>query len=171
MTWNVENLFRPGDADGPTQGVYDAKLDGLASTINDESPDAVSFQEIGNPAALDDLVAKLNGSWNKRVSNHQDGRQIRVAWITRNAIDDSADIIQFPPEFKPVQTEDVGNPLNEMGRGGVTVTLQTDAGSTLRLFTCHLKSKLLSFPAAGGGTRFNPVDEDERARYATYALH
>ena len=35
------------------------------------------------------------------------------------------------------------------------------------LVTVHLKSKLLSFP----GGRFNPTDEDERARYAAYALY
>jgi hypothetical protein len=32
--------------------------------------------------------------------------------------------------------------------------------------SCHLKSKLLSYP----GNRFNPRDEGERARYAGYAL-
>ena len=36
----------------------------------------------------------------------------------------------------------------------------------MRLVTTHLKSKLLTFP----GGRFNPHDETERARYATYAL-
>lgn len=31
----------------------------------------------------------------------------------------------------------------------------------------HFKPKLLSFPRG----RFSPADEDERARYAVYALH
>ena len=35
------------------------------------------------------------------------------------------------------------------------------------VISVHLKSKLLTFP----GGRFNPRDEDERARYAVYALH
>ena len=35
------------------------------------------------------------------------------------------------------------------------------------MISVHLKSKLLTFP----GGRFNPRDEDERARYAVYALH
>ena len=35
------------------------------------------------------------------------------------------------------------------------------------MVSVHLKSKLLTFP----GGRFNPRDEDERARYAVYALH
>jgi hypothetical protein len=58
MTWNVENLFRPGSADGPTAGaVYQQKLQGLADMINGQAADALSVQEIGDPAALGDLVA------------------------------------------------------------------------------------------------------------------
>jgi endonuclease/exonuclease/phosphatase family metal-dependent hydrolase len=53
-----------------------------------------------------------------------------------------------------------------MGRGAVAVTVTTDTGVAVRLITCHLKSKLLTFPNG----RFNPRDEDERARYAAYAL-
>jgi endonuclease/exonuclease/phosphatase family metal-dependent hydrolase len=37
----------------------------------------------------------------------------------------------------------------------------------VRLITTHLKSKLLTFP----GDRFVPHDEDERARFAAYALY
>jgi predicted extracellular nuclease len=53
-----------------------------------------------------------------------------------------------------------------MGRGAVAITITTDSGSVVQLVTTHLKSKLLTFP----GGRFNPHDEAERARYATYAL-
>jgi endonuclease/exonuclease/phosphatase family metal-dependent hydrolase len=53
-----------------------------------------------------------------------------------------------------------------MGRGAVAVTVTSDAGTPVRLITTHLKSKLLTFP----GGRFTPHDEDERARYAAYAL-
>ena len=44
-------------------------------------------------------------------------------------------------------------------------------GRELVLIACHLKSKLLSFPATGGKSRFAPKDEGERARYAAYALN
>lgn len=40
-------------------------------------------------------------------------------------------------------------------------------GTAVTLVTCHLKSKLLTYP----GGRFSPRNEDERARYAVYALH
>src|SRR5262245_28776749 len=56
MTWNVENLFRPGAESGPpSQAVYDEKLAGLAAKIDGLAPDVAALQEIGDPAALDDL--------------------------------------------------------------------------------------------------------------------
>ena len=37
MTWNVENLFRPGSVFGPkTKAIYTEKLDALAATINEQ---------------------------------------------------------------------------------------------------------------------------------------
>jgi endonuclease/exonuclease/phosphatase family metal-dependent hydrolase len=63
--------------------------------------------------------------------------------------------------------DDQGGTLARMGRGAVAVTVRGDSGRDIRLFACHLKSKLLTFP----GNRFNPRDEDERARYAAYALY
>ena len=39
MTWNVENLFKPGTASGPsTREAYEAKLQGLAANINGRVP-------------------------------------------------------------------------------------------------------------------------------------
>src|SRR5437016_2492794 len=97
MTWNVENLFTPGHASGPqTQAAYDAKIRGLASTINDQFPDALAVQEIGDPTALEDLVKHLKGDrWYQRVSQHPDPRGIRVAWLTRRAISAFEDILDF----------------------------------------------------------------------------
>jgi endonuclease/exonuclease/phosphatase family metal-dependent hydrolase len=167
MTWNVENLFRPGSTDGPTsQAAYQAKLQGLAATINDQAPDALSVQEIGDPAALDDLVALLNGNWNQQVSSHPDQRHIRVAWLSQHPISDPEEIGDFPEHLQPVQTDDDGTTITEMGRGAVAVTINSNRGTAVRLVTTHLKSKLLTFP----GGRFSPHDEAERARFATYAI-
>ena len=124
------------------------------------------MQEIGDPHALDDLVALLTGTWHQRVSAHPDQRHIRVAWLTPHAISAPEDILAFPPHLQPVQTGDGGSTIAAMGRGAVAVTITSDAGTGVRLVTTHLKSKLLTFP----GGRFNPHDETERARYATYAL-
>ena len=167
MTWNVENLFKPGASGPPTEAAYDAKLQGLAATINDEAPDALAVQEIGDPAALDDLVRRLQGAWHSKVSTHPDQRHIRVAWLTRRAITEAEDILRFPDHLRPVQVDDDGAALEVMGRGAVAITVMSDFGAPLRLVTAHLKSKLLTFP----GGRFQPRDEDERARFAAYALY
>ena len=170
MTWNVENLFRPGHSSGsPDQAVYDAKIRGLAAVINAQAPDALALQEIGDPAALDDLVQLLQGTWHRRVSTHpdQEPHPIRVAWLARPTITGPEDIFQFPPHLQPVQIDDNGQTLGEMGRGAVAITVQSSSGQSVRLVTSHLKSKLLTFP----GHRFQPHDEDERARFAAYALY
>src|SRR5437764_718774 len=116
MTWNVENLFRVGQPSGPaTAAVYDNKLQGLAKAINEQAPDALAVQEIGDPAALDDLVALLNGTWQRQVSAHPDGRGIRVAWLTPRQIGDPVEIVEFPPHLLPVQVDDQGTTLGQMG--------------------------------------------------------
>lgn len=168
MTWNLENLFRPGTEAAPdSTATYEAKLEGLAAKINQQAPDALSVQEVGEPAALDDLVDLLAGNWHQRVSQHPDQRYIRVAWLTKRDITASEDILAFPEHLEPVQVDDDGNSLAEMGRGAVAITIQRDGGQSIRLVTTHLKSKLLTFP----GGRFQPHDEGERARFAAYALY
>ncbi len=65
-----------------------------------------------------------------------------------------------------MQVADDGSTRSAMGRGAVAITVESDSGKQIRLVTAHLKSKLLTFP----GGRFKPKDEDERARFAAYAL-
>lgn len=55
--------------------------------------------------------------------------------------------------------------MNPMGRAGLQVTVRANNGE-VRLIVAHLKSKLLTFP---GG--FSPANEDQRARFAAYALY
>jgi endonuclease/exonuclease/phosphatase family metal-dependent hydrolase len=168
MTWNLENLFRNGATFGPkTEAVYDAKLDGLARVITEQTPDALAVQEVGDPKALDDLESRLHGAWHRHVSTHADKRGIRVAWLSRRTIADPEDFVTFPMPLAPVQSDDKGGVQPAMGRGAVAITITSDAGQAVRMVTAHLKSKLLTFP----GARFNPSDENERARYAAYALY
>ena len=64
MTWNVQNLFPAGSADGPkTEADCDKRLDALAATIGTLAPDAAAFQEVGDPASLDDLLGRAGGTW------------------------------------------------------------------------------------------------------------
>jgi endonuclease/exonuclease/phosphatase family metal-dependent hydrolase len=167
MTWNVENLFRFGESGGPTsQEAFDTKLDGLARTIEAQAPDVLSLQEVGSPGALDDLVGRLSGTWERQLSSHPDGRHIRVVWLSRQPIQDVEDIRPFPAELHAVQSDDTAGTVGAMGRGALAITVEL-GGAPVRLVTAHLKSKLLEFP----GGRFNPHDEDERARFAAYALY
>jgi hypothetical protein len=131
MTWNVENLFQVGEPSGPTTpAAYDHKLTGLAKAINDQAPDALALQEIGNPAALDDLVTLLEGQWQRQVSTHPDARHIRVAWLTPRHIHDPTEILAFPTHVLPVQVDDQDATVTQMGRGAVAITIQGDSGQT-----------------------------------------
>ena len=163
-TWNLENLFRPG-VDGPSsKGDYDQKLKTLAATINDLEPDVLCVQEVGDPDALADLVKLLSGTWHSALAD-PDGRGIRAGIISRTELSSVDQIAAFPDKVQPVQVEDDGATIQEMGRPALRAQVKL-AGTTVTVISAHLKSKLLSFP----GGRFNPKDEGERARYGFYAL-
>lgn len=167
-TWNLENLFRPGEAGGPDPAAYDAKLEALRGTITAIGPDVLAVQEVGDPEALSDLAAQLTGEWHPVCSQHPDARGIRVGFLSRLPLTVVADTVALPAKLAPIQVADPPAPLSgQLGRGALTVTVELADGGTLTLLACHLKSKLLSYP----GNRFFPHDEDERARYGAYALY
>lgn len=162
-TWNLENLFRPGSPDGPSSdAAYEAKLEALAKTIGKIDPDVLAVQEVGDPEALADLRERLGDDWRAESSKFPDGRGIRVAFLSRLELGEVEHRRKFPRELAPVQVDDEGATIAEMGRGALRVRVRN-----IDLVTCHLKSKLLTFP----GDRFQPRDEGERARFAAYALN
>ena len=166
-TWNVENLFRPGaDAGPPDQDAYDAKLDAVAALIGDIAPDVLAVQEVGQPEALGDLTDRLDGDWQVALSEFPDDRGIRVGVLSRLEFDRVDHVRGFPNGLAAIQLDDDGTTSADMGRGALHVRVTTD-GRPVDLVTCHLKSKLLTFP----GGRFNPRDEAERARFGAYALY
>src|SRR5689334_14617410 len=166
-TWNLENLYRPGGPFGPKdKAAYESKLAALAAVITELDPALLGVQEVGEPAALDDLVGMLDGAWHTVLSAHPDGRGIRVGFLSRQELRVLADTDTFPAGLRPVQGDDSGAQVSAAGRGFLAVEAATDAGP-LRLAVAHLKSKLLSYP----GNRFFPHDEGERARYGAYALY
>ena len=166
-TWNLENLFTPESEFGPTsQEAYEAKLDSLAAVITEIGPDVLAVQEVGSSEALDDLVARLDGDWHVALSRFPDRREIRVGFVSRPAFDDVEDVRDFPPLLRPVQVDDEGATIAAANRGVLRVRV-TSEGRPVDLATCHLKSKLLTYP----GERFSPHDEGERARFGAYALY
>jgi hypothetical protein len=162
-TWNLENLYLPGGDFGPRdEAAYEAKLAALATAIQAMAPDVLAVQEVGDPAALDDLVGRVGGTWHVELSDEPDERGIRVGFISRAPVEGRTAFRHFPDGLAPVQLEDGDVTTSEMGRGGLAIRV-----GDIDLVVCHLKSKLLSFPDG----RFNPRDEGERARYAAYAMY
>jgi endonuclease/exonuclease/phosphatase family metal-dependent hydrolase len=166
-TWNLENLFRPGTEYGPTsEEAYERKLASLAGVIDGIGPDVLAVQEVGSPEAIGDLVERLAGDWHVALSEFPDRREIRVGFVSRLPFDEMEDVHDFPGRLRPVQVDDAGATVGVTNRGVLRVRV-TVGGGAADLVTCHLKSKLLSFP----GDRFTPRDEGERARYGAYALY
>jgi endonuclease/exonuclease/phosphatase family metal-dependent hydrolase len=169
-TWNVENLFLPGGAAGPSSDeVYRVKLAYLSATINAVGPDVICLQELGGEEPLADIVADLGGRMPHNAIGRPDDRGIRVGVVTRHPIVERYDWVDFPEGALSDVPDPDGNLLRAMGRGAVETVLDLSAlgsGSRLRVVTAHLKSKLPNFP----GERFFPLDEDERARGIGYAL-
>jgi hypothetical protein len=86
-TWNLENLFLPGEEGGPSdQEAFDAKLTALAATISGVNPDVLAVQEVGNPSALNELRGRLQGDWHVKLSPDHDARRIRVGFLSRLAM-------------------------------------------------------------------------------------
>jgi endonuclease/exonuclease/phosphatase family metal-dependent hydrolase len=134
-TWNLESLYRPGGQFGPKdQAAYDAKLATLAATISAAAPDVLAVQEVGQPAALDDLVARLPGSWTITLSDHPDVRGIRVGFLTRTALATTSEVVNFPLPLRPVQVVDAtADAATAMGRGGLHIHLEASTGGVRRI--------------------------------------
>src|SRR3954453_7487353 len=108
-TWNLENLFRPRAGDGPTdEDAYDAKLAALAEMIEQIAPDVLAVQEVGDPEALDDLRARLDGDWQRELSTQPDSRGIRVGFLSRHPLTKIQAIRAFPAGTDPVRINDDG---------------------------------------------------------------
>jgi endonuclease/exonuclease/phosphatase family metal-dependent hydrolase len=170
MTWNVENLFAPDDESGPTPTVYAERLRTLGGVVAALAPDVLAVQEVGSERAAEDLRATLTGLtgvvWEARVSRTPDSRGIRVAVLTTRPVRRVREVTEFPRHLLPVQVDDRGRTAAAPGRGALVVEVDGDR-APLAVLTCHLKSKLLTYP----GGRFAPRDEYERARAGAYALY
>jgi endonuclease/exonuclease/phosphatase family metal-dependent hydrolase len=165
-TWNLENLFRPGGPAGPTtDAAYTAKLNALAATITGLAPDVLAVQEVGDPAALGDLADTLDGAYPHHATADPDGRGIRVGYLSRLPLTDLRQVSAFPDGLRPIQVDDTDTDTSTMGRAALIARVDIN-NRPVELLTCHLKSKLLTFP----GGRFSTTDEDLRARFADYAL-
>ncbi len=176
MTWNVENLFAPGDPSGPnTPAAFQQKIERLAEVITNLNPDVLALQEMGGPEPFAALVAALGDRYpQQQLSTQPDGRGIRVGFLSKLTIQDSSEQVNFPTAGLPTVPglDRAGNLINETrtSRGTLRIRVQLESGLTVHLITAHFKSKLLTFPSTGDRPRFATRDEDERARVAGIAL-
>ncbi len=175
MTWNVENLFLPGEDGGAEdEAAFAQKLAGLVETILQLAPDVLAVQEVGSEEASRALQAELKRYPYGQLSTLPDRRGIRVGFLSRLLIEGYEDFAAFPegPLASVPGLNAFGDPepVTRMGRGALRVLVRPLPELPIQLVTAHLKSKLLSFPSDAGQTRFSPRDEDERAFVAGLAL-
>jgi hypothetical protein len=174
MTWNVQNLFPVGQADGPaTQQEYDDKIAGLAEIINAVAPDVLALQEVGPEQVLADLNAACSIDFDNRLTGTPDDRGIRVALMSPLPVSNPVDITTYPLGVAPVQSRDLifddpDTAENEalshtLGRGILSATVSA-AGEQITVTVAHLKSKLITYsrqPGVVPGSTFAPNDEGE----------
>ncbi len=117
MSWNLENLFRPGGSSEPkAQPDYLQKLDSLATAIASLDPDVLAVQEVGSPDAFADLLQQLDGCYaHTQLSSQPDTRGIRVGFLSKLPIQESKDIVAFRPSGLP----------NRLGESGTTFATST----------------------------------------------
>jgi len=151
MTWNVENLFVPGDGEGPESGAaYRAKLASLAAVIDEARPHVLALQEVGSSEALRGLQSTLGWEMRHMALGEPDARGIGVAYLSTRVLHDRIDVRVFPNGLLPVQVgDDPPGPdgpalMNQMGRGALDVTIRA-GGRDVTVVNSHLKSKLLTF--------------------------
>lgn len=183
MNWNVENLFLPGPSKPESQQAFQDKLAKLAAEIDEEQPDVLALQEIGPNGALAALQQALTHSMPHAAegvpeAGGEPNRAIRVAFLSTKPLSAIRSISPFPDLIRPVQQKDPvfdkpGTPADEslltaMGRSALEVVVEV-GGTEVTVINAHFKSKLISYPRLKGN--FSPKDEDERYRYAAYALY
>lgn len=176
VTWNVENLFRPAQAEEHAVWErYENKLALLARVLAHLDADVVALQEVGGLEPLSDLQRQspLAAYAHAEASLFPDDRGIRVAVLSKHAILAREDIVDFPPgpalRISGLNSAGAVEPLVRMSRGALRVQVDV-AGTPVHIITAHLKSKLLTFPRPHGGSAFVPNNEDERAQVAGIAL-
>lgn len=176
MTWNLENLFEPGTEFGPkTQAKYQEKLSFLARVILNIDPDVLAVQEVGSLVAFHDLVNLLHGCYpHLKLSAHPDPRGIRVGFLSKLVIEETEEILAFPPEGLPKVPglDHQGNltDVSNFGRGALRIQVRVTPEFVINFITAHLKSKMPTYATTTGRPRFSPKDENERARVAAIGL-
>jgi hypothetical protein len=164
-TWNLQNLVRPGaGSGGPSdEDAYTAKLEALARTITGLDPDVLAIQEVGDPDALRDLDHDARGDLAFGAGRPRRSRYPRGGLVASG--DDAGGAGPRLPRS--------ARPGTGRGRRHHDHRALSPRAPRPRPRRDRHRRDLGApeFQAAQlPGGRFNPRDEDERARYAVYAL-
>ena len=166
-TWNLENLFLPGDAcrSARRPAAYDAKLDGLAAVIADLRPTCWRSRRWATPQRSPTSPAGSTATGRRR-------------WPTRTAaasgwgscpgpdLTGVEQVRDFPDGIGPVQVDDDRTTINALGRPALRAR-RADRRSYARPALGAPEVQAAHLPRRP----VQPRDEGERARYAVYALH
>ena len=131
-------------------------------------PHVLAVQEVGDPAALQELADRVGGTWHIETADPEAGTNhtIRVGILSRVELTQPQQVSAFPDKLRAIQQGDgQDDDIKAMGRPALHVRVRL-GGVDIEIITAHFKSKLLTFP----GGRFSPHDEAERGRFAAYAL-
>ena len=175
MTWNVENLFLPGQQSGSkTEAEYQAKLRNLANVILAIDPDVLGLQEIGDEAALQALNALLENRYPHTYVAQSLNSRIRVGFLSKLTIEEDEEITDLPAgglhKVVGYISEDNQREIVQMSRAAVRILVKPQPDLPIHIINAHFKSKLLTFTSPTGASRFETNDENERARVAGLAL-
>lgn len=150
LMYNVQNYFVDGDV---PRSRYAKKMkpvverEHVAATIASAKPEVVGLIEIGGPAALDDLAARLASR-----GLHYPHRKVLTRWGEDRALA----LLSMHPIVADRSKADcslLGQTNRRMLRGILDVTVRTQDAREFRILGAHLKSRVGDSPAAAQALR------------------
>jgi hypothetical protein len=138
-------LFKPPSKFGPkTDAEYDAKLAALVGAITRMDPHVLAVQEVGDPAALQELADRVGGTWHIETADPEAGTDhaIRVGMLSRVVLTGPRQVAAFPDKLRAIQQGDGhDDDIKAMGRPALHVRVRL-GGVDIEIITAHFKSKL-----------------------------
>src|SRR5262245_49238491 len=145
LSWNVGNLFRfkpnarKSEPRPSSQAIYERKLENLRacilSALNEEIPDVIALQEIGEEDAFNDIKQCLGDPYVHSAiglaGSHD--HPIRVGLISRYPLSSVEQWMDFPGDLKV--TDFSGERITKMGRSALKATVSPEDGWNVHIVT------------------------------------
>jgi endonuclease/exonuclease/phosphatase family metal-dependent hydrolase len=136
-TFNVQNL---GRADNPGDGVYQSKLEYLASVLSHVDADVVVINEVREPESFDDLADLLPSYSRRFIADPPPGdtRRIQTGVLCRLPVLATGQWREYPAVLPGRSGEVVGQ---QFRRPVLWIRVELPNGDDLQLAAVHLKSR------------------------------